>query len=175
MLGRYIEDVKRIAYSIARQKEIFLDEDDMQEIYLHVIRNCRFWKRGNAFTSFLYCLIEQCISKLLSKKSKRKNEVLLEDLLQKQSEEDRGNGYDHFGCFVYCESFHEKMLNILNQYNIKSDLRRLLCGEGVDRALKSVSLSKEKEIGWIEKWLGRELSEEEIRCCYRLKDILDNV
>jgi DNA-directed RNA polymerase specialized sigma24 family protein len=172
MLERYVEDVKRIAYSIARQKKIFLDEDDMQEIYLHVIRNCRFWRGRNAFTSFLYCLIEQCISKLLSKKSRRKNEVLLEDLLQRQGE---GSGYDHLSCFVYCESFHEKMLNILNQYNVKNDLRRLLCGEGVDRALKSISLSKEKEIDWIEKWLGRKLSKEEIGCCYRLKDILNDV
>jgi predicted CopG family antitoxin len=72
------------------------------------------------------------------------------------------------------ESFSAKVLRLLERYReIDEDFLKLITGDiEVSNALRSITQSRRRGVEWIEWWLGRRLSDEEVRCCEEIRAML---
>lgn len=174
-----LEEARYMFYSEIRKRGLVLGREDLRDLEQFVILRCiraikyQYSKsKGAKLTSYLWFVIDCAIKDYLNKENKVRflEAVSLEELRQNEEEGKTGDWYLED---KREKSFSVKLLEVLSKYEVGEDLFRLLIGDmDIPNAIRSVSASKEKGVGWIERWLGRKLTEEESRCLEDVKELL---
>jgi hypothetical protein len=114
-------------------------------------------------------VVNSVLNNLLREKYESSNVIYLNDLVREDEDE-----LERFLVDTRCDSFSAKLIRVLAKYReLGDDFLKLVMGDiDVSNALRSVSQSRKKGIEWIEWWIQRKLSEEEVRCCEEIKALL---
>jgi DNA-directed RNA polymerase specialized sigma24 family protein len=166
-----VEVVNKMVWKECYKRGIKVDEDIIQDVLL---RMWRLFKKHNGdvmetWTGYVWCVVNSVLNNLLREKYESSNVVYLNDLLREDE-----NEFERFLVDTRCDSFSVKLIRVLaKSRELGDDFLKLVMGDiEVSNALRSVSQSRKKGMEWIEWWIGRKLSEEEVRCCEEIKALL---
>jgi DNA-directed RNA polymerase specialized sigma24 family protein len=171
-MNELVEVVNKMVWKECYKKGLKdVNEDVVQEVLL---RMWRLIKRNNGevletWTGYVWRAVNSVLNNLLRERYERMNVVYLEDMVSEDEEE-----VDVFLVDKREESFSVKVLRLIERYkDLGEDFLRLIMGDiDVSNALRSITQSRKKGVEWIEWWLGRKLSDEEMRCCEEIKAML---
>jgi hypothetical protein len=166
-----VEFAVKLAYKECRRRGIVYGEDIAQEAALKAIMAIRMFdeNRGVPFSSYLW----KAINNMLHNLCVVKNHDLLNVSIFQENEDGEECVLDIPASDE--KNFDDELRRILSKYQGKvgKDLCELMSGYvDVSNALKSIANSKRRGEKWIEKWIGRRLSEEEKRCCKEIRMML---
>jgi len=166
-----VEVVNKMVWKECNKRGLKADEDIMQEV---LFRMWRWIKKNNGevletWTGYAWKAVNSVLNNLIREKYKRVNIIYLEDLKKEDEEE-----VDKFLIDVRDESFSVDVMKLVEKYkSIGEDFLRIITGDiEVSNALRSITQSRKRDIEWVEWWLGRKLSNEEMRCCEEIKAML---
>lgn len=173
-MSELIEVITRMIYKECSKRNMCMDEDVFQEVFLRV---WRFIKRNDGkvretWTGYVWRVVNSVLNNFLREKYMRSMVVYLEDIARKDGEEGE---VDSYLIADKEESFSARLFRVLERYDgrLGEDFLRLLVGDmDVSNALRSATQSRKKGVEWIEWWLCRKLSEEEKACCKEIEDLL---
>jgi predicted CopG family antitoxin len=170
-VNELVEVVCKMVWKECNKRGIKPDEDIVQEVLL---RMWRLIKRCNGelletWTGYVWRAVNSVLNNSLREKYCRMNVVSLEDVVSDDEEE-----VDRFLVDTRSESFSAMLLRLLERYkDLGGDFLRLIMGDiEVSNALRSITQSRRRGVEWIEWWLGRRLSDEEVRCCEEIRAML---
>lgn len=160
-----LEVVKYVNY-VAKHEgwKIEITEDFLHDVIVRVMEKMKKFEAGRGREStFLYYVIRSAIVNYM--KSRNRWERIVE--------------FDFDECWYWGgDGFYERYLRVIRDFEgrIGRDLMRILIGEIEEKEysnlLKSASLSREKGVRLLERWLGRKLTVSEKECLRCLRDIL---
>jgi predicted CopG family antitoxin len=163
--------VNKMVWKECSKRGLMPDKDVVQEVLL---RMWRLIKRcdGNVletWTGYAWRVVNSVLNNLLRERYERMNVVYLEDMVSEDVEE-----VDMFLVDMKGESFSDRLLRLLERYrNIEEDFLKLIIGDiEVSNALRSITQSRKRGKEWIEWWLGRRLSDEEVKCYEEIRAML---
>ena len=163
-----LEQVKYMFYSEVKRRNLILSEEDLRDLEqsvlmwaLDAMRRLYDSSKKTKLSSYLWFVIDSALKDYLYRSNRVSSYVSIEEM----REDEDGKERDWYLEDRREESFSVKLLRILFKYKIGEDLFRLLIGDvDVPNIIRSVSASRVKGERWIEKYLNRELSEEERKC-----------
>jgi hypothetical protein len=171
-VNELMEVITKMVYKECAKRSISVDEDILHDVFVKV---WAFLKKNGkvreTWTGYVWRVVNSVLNDLLRKRYEGLRFVYLEDMRNEEEEESKVEQY----LVDKEESFSNKLLKVIARYSglVGEDFLRLIIGDmDVSNALKSVSLSRKKGVEWIEWWLQRKLSEEEVRCCEEIRAIL---
>ena len=174
----YIETVTKMLYCECRRRNLYADEDLVQECLmrsLEAMKELYDERRGVKWTTYIWRVIDSLLKDELLRRSKELNNVSLEEMRESNSDGEVRDWYLRDDTRV---SFSSRLLNLLSKYQrlVGEDFLRLMIGDtDISNALRSLSISKKGGEEWIEWWLGRALSEVERKCCQEIRELLQEV
>ncbi len=170
-VNELVEVVNKMTWKECRRRGIVFNEDIVQEVMLKM---WRLIKKNNGevletWTGYAWRAVNSVLNNLIREKYKKVNIIYLEDLIREDEEE-----VDKFLIDVRDESFSVKVIKLVEKYkSIGEDFLRIITGDiEVSNVLRSITQSRKRDVEWIEWWLGRKLTSEEMRCCEEIKGML---
>jgi hypothetical protein len=171
-VNELVEVVEKMVWKECKKRGIKADEDVIQDVLLRMWRLVK--KSGGGvreeWTGYVWRVVNSVLNDLLRERNLRSRIVYLEDMRGEDESK-----VDEYVVDKDNESFSVKLVEVIGRYLelIDDDFLKLVTGDiDVSNALRSVSQSRKKGVEWIEWWLGRKLSEEEVMCCEDIKAIL---
>jgi hypothetical protein len=169
-VNELVDVVNKMVWKECYKRGVKVDEDIVQDVLLRMWRLFRKYdgKLLGTWTGYVWCVVNSVLNNLLREKYERSNVVYLNDLVREDEDE-----IERFLVDTRCD-FSVKLFRVLAKYReLGDDFLKLVMGDiDVSNALRSVSQSRKKGIEWIEWWIGRKLSEEEVKCCEEIKALL---
>jgi DNA-directed RNA polymerase specialized sigma24 family protein len=168
-----IEVITKMVYKECSKRNICVDEDILHDVFVKVwkfVKNHREIRK--TWTGYVWRVVNSVLNDLLRERYEWSRFVYFEDM---KGEDESESKFEEFLVDRNGESFSNKLLKVVEKYSglVGEDFLKLVIGDmDVSNALKSVQLSRKKGVEWIEWWLQRKLSEEEVRCCEDIKAIL---
>jgi hypothetical protein len=167
----FVETVTKVLYRQAASRGIKVDEDLLQEAFLRacIARKSYSPDRGTRFSTYLWKAISSVLADYYN--HYQPDNLSLDDMMLN----DNGRRRDWYLEDTRSESFISKLYRLLSKYIglVGEDFWQLVTAQvDVSNVLRSVGVSYVKGEGWIECWLGRQLTAEEKQCCQEIKELL---